>query len=144
MKKISTIAMVMVAVFAVMASLAQAGDKVQFSVNSVYSGAVATASSPEIYGYIDSVYLDIPTMETWTGLVSFVTATTKEIVYSNTITADDIKRPVAERTLTKGSTATNVADRFYLFDEKLNVRVTVTSTGMVLKTLPVLIRVTDR
>ncbi|HET6456796.1 MAG TPA: hypothetical protein VFI02_20550, partial [Armatimonadota bacterium] len=77
-------------------------------------------------------------------LVSFVTATTKEIVYSNTITADDIRRPVAERTLTKGSTATNVADRFYLFDEKLNVRVTVTSTGMVLKTLPVLIRVTDR
>ena len=126
------------------ASLVFAGDKEHLLVSGISSTAVATASSPAMNGYIDRIWIPVPTMTTWTGLVTIVTATNgTEIVYSNTITSSTMTRPFIVRN-TIGGTVSNVADRFYMQDDKLKASVTVSSTGTVTKASDFIIWLTDK
>ena len=143
MKKFVTVAVVS-AIMSV-ASMVFAGDKEHLLVTGVSSTAVATATSPTLNGYIDRIYIPVPTMTTWTGLVTLVTSASgsSEVVYSNTITSSTTTRPFINRN-TIGGTVSNVADRFYMYGDQLKASVTVSSTGTVTKAMDCIIWLTEK
>ena len=117
------------------------GDKPVLLVENVYSGAVATATLSNLNGYVQQLYVDVPTMTTWTGVVSLATA--YETIYTNTFSADAMKRPFVMRETIAGAVSNSV-DRFFLYNDTITATITVTSTGMVAKTVPITIYLTDK
>ena len=141
----------MVAVLAVMVVCAfvaamtfAGGDKEHIQLSGVYSGAVSTATSPALNGYIEQIYISVPVMTTWTGVVSIATSTNRgaEVLYTNTITANTMIRPFVNRGNSAG-TLSNVTSRVFMYGDPLKISVTVTSTGTVGKVVDALVWTSD-
>jgi len=117
MKKIITVFATLLLV-----GIGMAGDAIDLAL--VNKSAVpATASTPQLNGFVDSIYIDVT--GTTTGTLS-VTSGTGELIYSNTtaITADTTVRPRKQVQDTAGVAlgyATNAYERILLVNEKIFV-----------------------
>ena len=120
MKKFITI----LAGCAVAIGVMAADELTSFSVTSTGVGTNVVTVAQKYNGFVDSVYVKVPSATT-TSTVYMASALTKETIVSNSVTASAVIRPrVAVQTTTNTAigTVTNVCERIKLVEEGITLK----------------------